>query len=452
MQTKQNLNKFIIFTIILFTCFTFNISEVYAVSVPSAYGQINSSNGVNIRKNATTKSNRVFGLKNNTSISIQKIIFTSKNKTDKKHMWFYISASGKTGYVRSDLIDGIHYSSITAKTTASISYRVGAGTGMKKKGTLKKGRSLNIVLVAKAKGSSKKWYRINLKGKAYYVCSDHIELIESEDPIIDDNKCDAAKALLQKPTAGGSVRVVYSFTTSNCSKKFSVKGTTSTHGGKVPQGMAFDGTNYYILFAMDDAQYIATYSSNGERLSFIQFDKDRNHLNGMTWDYTNQILLITKGNQYTIYTYDPVTETFGTASTKPYTNSGVAYDEINKWLYFTSKTEDDGRGVYTYDADGTYTHLSSMSRCSRSGTYYTQDCAAYNGFVFHCISTGSKTGNQNYIDVYRTKDSSYLGTIQFEMGEVESAVINANGYLEILVNTGSSDYIWETPLKVTDLE
>lgn len=446
MRRKKINNVFLIIFIIVSTAYI-NTDIGCAISVPYATGKINSSDGVNVRESASTKSDISFGLNNNASIYITKIVFTTKKNTKSTKKWYFISSGGRTGYVRSDLIDNIKYYSASGKTTASLNYRVGAGTSMAKKGALKKGKKVTIALAAKAYGSSAKWYCIKMGSKVCYAKANYIKLSKTTSNN-GSSKCDAAKALLKSPTNGGKVRVVYKFTSSNCKKRFSVKGDTAGGGGKVPQGMAFDSSNYYILFAMDSTkQCIVRYAKDGTRKELIPFDRNLGHLNGMTWDDTNKLLLITKGNQYDIYTYNPATEEFGTASTKPHSNSGVGYDTKLKNLAFSSKSS-----INTYDADGEYTYQSCLTKCKRSGTYYVQDCAAYNGFIFHCISTGSKTGDQNYIDIYRSIDSSYLGTIQFAMGEVESAIIR-NGYLEILCNTPSvPDYIWKTNLKVTDLE
>ena len=448
---KRAVSLLCIFTIFL-SIFFMHSDTVLATSMPYATAQVNSSDGVNVRKSATTKSDIVFGLDNNACIHINKVVFASKTKTSATSKWYYITAEGKSGYLRSDLVDNIKYDTVSAKTTASLNYRVGAGTSMKKIGTLKKGKKITVSLAAKAKGSDSKWYRIKVGSKSYYSLAKYIKITERKSG--SSSKCDVAEALLKKSTNGKKVRVVYTFTTANCKKRFSVKGSSESKGGKVPQGMAYDGSNYYILFAMDNTrQCIAKYTKDGKRKKLIEIPDNLGHLNGMTWDDINKVLLITKGNQYKIYTYCPSTGEFGTASTKPRSNSGVAFDSKSNLLYFTSKGTGKTKGyVNCYQADGKYTYESCINRCTRSGTYYVQDCAAYNGFIFHCISTGTKTGNQNYIDVYRASDSSYLGTIQFEMGEVESAIVR-NGYLEILCNTpGVPDYIWKTNLKVTDLE
>ena len=48
---------------------------------------------------------------------------------------------------------------------------------------------------------------------------------------------------------------------------------------------------------------------------------------------------------------------------------------------------------------------------------------------------------------------AYLGSIKITIGEYESAVVGPGGYLELLINTeGTTDYVWRTPLKVTELK
>ena len=158
-------------------------SGVYAVSVPSAKGQINSPEGAVLRSSSTTKSKAVAVLADNTPVVIHKEVFKSKNSTSKTNKWYYVTANGLKGYVRSDLVDHITYGSVKGKTKAKVNFRKGAGVKMKKKGSLKKGTKVTIVLKAtpvnSAKGTSKVWYKIKKGKKYYYVCSSKVKLTGS---------------------------------------------------------------------------------------------------------------------------------------------------------------------------------------------------------------------------------------------------------------------------------
>jgi hypothetical protein len=166
----------------------------------------------------------------------------------------------------------------------------------------------------------------------------------------------------------------------------------------------------------------------------------------MTWDPVTKLCYIFRGNQKTIYTWDPATGKFGKAKT-PYSSSGVAYSKGEKVLYATSRT-----GIRIYTAEGDFTHLKLFPRCSHKGKHYIQDCGAQDGFVFHAVS-GSNKHSTNYLDIYRAADSKYLGTIKITLGETESVLINNDGYIELLVNHKGThkDYIWRTPLNIKDL-
>ena len=225
---------------------------------------------------------------------------------------------------------------------------------------------------------------------------------------------------------------------------FSIKGYKNA---KVPQGLAFTGSKYYILYGMAAGQAIVTYSANGERLSASKFSFSIGHPNGITWDPVTKMCYIFKGYTKRIYTWNPETKKFGKAKT-PFVSSGVGYDKTTKRLYASSRT-----GIRAYSSDGSFTHRKLITRCSHSIFHYNQDCGAGGGFIFHGIS-GANKKTTNYLDVYRATDNAYLGTIKITLGEVESAVVGNDGYLRLLINTmgNDTDYIWKTPLNVNELK
>jgi hypothetical protein len=91
-------------------------------------------------------------------------------------------------------------------------------------------------------------------------------------------------------------------------------------------------------------------------------------------------------------------------------------------------------------------------RCRHGFNHSAQDCGAGGGFLFHTVS-GSDHQKVNYLDVYRISDRKYLGSIKVKLGEVESAIVNNKGYVELLINKdNSTDLIWQTPLNIKDLQ
>ena len=210
--------------------------------------------------------------------------------------------------------------------------------------------------------------------------------------------------------------------------------------------MTFTGSEYYILYGMSAGQSIVTYSAGGKRLRASKFSFSIGHPNGITWDPVTRMCYIFKGNTKKFFTWNPATSRVGKSKVS-YSSSGIAYDNATNMLYATSRT-----GIRAYSADGGFTHQRLFSRCNHGFYHYPQDCGAAEGFIFHGIS-GSNKKKTNYLDIYRAADSAYLGSIKITIGEVESAVVGNDGFLQLLINTsGTTDYVWKTPLNVNELK
>ena len=177
-----SVNIIIVF-IFLLTAVISCSSGAFAVSVPAASGQVNSYDGAILREKASVSSASLCVLSDNTKIKIHKEVFRSKTSTVKSKKWYYVTANGQKGYIRSDLVDNIKYVSVSGKTTDAVNYRSGAGTHMPLSGTFSNGTRLTIVLkanpVASTKGSSSTWYKVRYGGKYRYLCSSWVKLIES---------------------------------------------------------------------------------------------------------------------------------------------------------------------------------------------------------------------------------------------------------------------------------
>lgn len=424
--------------------FTADAAKIISVT---ATGKI-SDNEVNLRKSASTSSDSQGFLNKGTKLTIYKEVFTDKKSNSADTRWYKVTAGKKEGYVRADLVEGIKYKGKAAVSTDALNYRKGPDTTFKVLGTINTGDRMTVLMQAKRKGSGDLWYKVKIGNKYAYVISDYVKagksafIIKTKKQLA--GKSDLAKALLTNPTNGGEARVVYTFTTSNCKKLFSIKGYKNA---KVPQGLAFTGKEYYVLYGMAAGQSIVTYSASGKRLRASKFSFCIGHPNGITWDPETRLCYIFKGNTKKVYTWNPKTKKFGKTRT-PYSSSGVGYDNATENLFASSRT-----GIRRYSADGSFSHKKLFNRCSHGIFHYTQDCGAGEGFIFHGIS-GANKKTTNYVDIYRAADCAYLGSIKVKLGEIESAVVGNDGYLRLLINTmgNDTDYIWKTPLNVKELK
>ena len=153
--------------------------------IPNATGKVNGKSVV-LRKTASTSGKSVATLKDNAKLTIKKIVFTSKSSTAAKNKWYYVSTSKKkTGYVRSDFVDTLKYTKTSGKTTSALNYRKGAGTKMSQVGTYKKGKTLNIVLMATSKTDKDTWYQVESGDKYYFVNAEYVKLQDETEEVPD---------------------------------------------------------------------------------------------------------------------------------------------------------------------------------------------------------------------------------------------------------------------------
>ena len=414
--------------------------EAYtANAAPTAAGK--TTDAVNVRKGASTSTRSLGVIKKGTKLTITKEIFTSATSSSASTRWYAVKGGGKKGYIRADLVKITSYKTAKATATDDLNYRSGAGTSMRRKGTVSFGTKVKAYLPAKASGSSTTWYKVKIGNASGYMSGDYLDFSNSIGKV--KNKKEIAKNLLARATNGGRERFVYTFDEDNCKKKLKVNGFGN---GWVPQGVAYTGKYYYVLFGMWDGQSIVTYSASGKRIRATRLPYNIGKPNAMTWNPQTGLCYIFKGSQYKIYTWNPKTNKFGTART-PYSSSGVAYDKTTKKIYTTSLS-----CLHVYSSDGKFRHEKTFDKCYHSGRSYVQDCGAYGGFIFHAMSGPNKFG-KNYLDVYRAKDGKYLGSIAVYLGELESVIVDNEGYVELLVNHGGTftEYIWKTPLNVKNM-
>ena len=166
---------------LLMACMVVLLGEaVFAASSPvtTATGKVNARSGAYLRKSSTTSSAKITLLKDNTTLKIQKEVFTSKTRTSAKTRWYYVTAGSRKGYIRADLVDTIKYKAVKMKTTDALNYRVGPSVSMTRKGTFKKNANISVVLESAVKGGDT-WYKVKKGTKYYYVCGAYVDKIKS---------------------------------------------------------------------------------------------------------------------------------------------------------------------------------------------------------------------------------------------------------------------------------
>lgn len=150
---------------------TAGVSAAVTFSAPA---EINSSGGAYLRAGPSKSTKRVALLKHRSKVIVSSEHYTSRTDSNVRTRWFYVTAGNKKGYVRADLLKNIAYTPRQAWTTDALNYRYGAGTSMRKKGTLKKGTPVTVVFEGRAYNSKKVWYKIRIDRYYYYVSGDYI--------------------------------------------------------------------------------------------------------------------------------------------------------------------------------------------------------------------------------------------------------------------------------------
>lgn len=271
-----------------------------------------------------------------------------------------------------------------------------------------------------------------------------IEITAKETPIYVETKKKVKLLVLDSkpvPAAGAATRIIYTLTPSNCKV---VKSVTGDGGIHVPQGLAYTGKKYIIAYGMGGAQRIISFNVKGNKKEISVPKIALGHPNGFTYSDKTKLCYSVRGWSSGCVTYNPKTGKYGKISL-PYGCSGIAYDRKNKCFYTSSRS-----GMRRYSGDGKFKHEKYVGMINHRGSF-TQDCGGHAGIMFYCMSGGSKHGT-NYIDLYDMKNGNYLGTLQCELSEVESAIADKDGFIEVLSNTSSkTDYIYKTPINVETL-
>ena len=239
------------------------VISVSAASVSNATAQVKGSS-INLRKSASTSSKSVAKLKDNTKLTVKKVIFTSKSSTAKKNKWFYVTTGSKTGYIRSDYVDTLQYKTIDGKTTTELRYRKGAGTSMKIVGAYDKGESIDVVLKAKAKTDNVVWYQVKEGSNYYFVSGDYVTLDDGTQKVVDEPK----PAEDAKPTEED-----VTFTKSDISYPSEISvGGSFTLSGKVTCNKTISKVKFGVLDKDGDWLFPTTKSVNGKTFDISKCD------------------------------------------------------------------------------------------------------------------------------------------------------------------------------------
>ena len=173
-KANRSIASFLLIVLIV-AAFTLSYTpRVYATPSLNATAEINSPEGAYLRKGPSKKTNRLGLMKHRSKITIIREHYTHKSNANITTRWYYIKVGSKTGHVRADLVKNIRYTTREAWAKSNLNYRIGAGSSMKSKGTLKKGASIKVVLESRPYNSKKSWYRIKVGNKYYYVSGDWI--------------------------------------------------------------------------------------------------------------------------------------------------------------------------------------------------------------------------------------------------------------------------------------
>lgn len=245
---------------------------------------------------------------------------------------------------------------------------------------------------------------------------------------------------------GAKAYAIHHLDTDNCEV---VKTVTGANGHVVPQAFGYTGDKYIIAYGMSGQGRIVTYPVDGEGeegKEVIAPSIAMNHPNGFTYADENGICYSVRGWSSRAITYDTETGEFGTMNFR-YGCSGIGYDRKEKKIYTSSRTL-----MASYDISDGYSVANTCGVVSHSESMATQDIGGYGGIMLRCLSPNGNKHGTNYIDLYDMRSGNYLGSFSCDLSEVESAIVNKDGFLEILANNASgSDYIWRTDVNIATL-
>lgn len=244
---------------------------------------------------------------------------------------------------------------------------------------------------------------------------------------------------------GAKAYYIHHLDTDNCDV---VKEITGADGHDVPQSFGYTGDRYMIAYGMSGQGRIVSYPVDGDGAEdkvVIAPSIAMNHPNGFAYADENKTCYSVRGWSSRAITYDTETGDFGTMNFS-YGCSGIGYDRKEKLIYTSSRTL-----MAAYDIRD-YSVVNTTDVVSHSGSWATQDVGGHAGIMLRCLSPSGNVHGTNCIDLYDMREGVYLGSFSCDLSEVESAIVNKDGFLEILANnSGSTDYIWRTNINIETL-
>ena len=234
---------------------------------------------------------------------------------------------------------------------------------------------------------------------------------------------------------GVPLHIFYKLNPENCERLKTIEGAEEA---VTPQAFARYEGKYIITYIKKDTQRIITY---GDEKKVYEPEQPLGHANGLT--IANGKCYLVEGYSAKCTTFDPPNSNYSSFNL-PASTSGIAYDDINNLFYASARKE-----LTVYDTN--FSVVRKLPLVNRTEDFYVQDCTAFGDIMMHCIS-GKDFRGINYIDLYNMTDNKYLGSIECDLDELESIIVDEEGYIELLSNAeGITDYIWKTPLNMKAL-
>ena len=238
---------------------------------------------------------------------------------------------------------------------------------------------------------------------------------------------------------GAKPHVFYKLNKQNCECVMSIQGVKEA---EIPQSFAYNDGKYvvsYVAYITEEYPYDTQRTITfGDGKKVYEPEIYLGHCNGTT--FAKGRYYVVQGRNKAFTTFDESFKDYK-AYEFPDNVSGIAYDETTDMFYTSDRS-----GMTAYSSD--FSIVNTVARVKHKSKHYCQDCAAYGGILMHCVSGEGYVGT-NYIDFYDMVNSKYLGTIECQLSEVESIIVDDEGYIELLGNEHSiTDYIWKTPVNI----
>ena len=184
----------------------------------------------------------------------------------------------------------------------------------------------------------------------------------------------------------------------------------------VPQSMSLVNGNYVVAF-VDKAGKKGVLSSYGKDGTFLGSSKisGMGHANGSTYCPVTDKIYTVKTHKM-IWSPSCTTYKVGDGYSKedfnlPKNTSGIAYDKTEN-KFFLSK----GNELYVTDSN----FKVEKFHWKKIRYNHAQDIGAYDGVLLVCTWV---SGDESYIDMYRSSDGAYIGGYDVPIGEIESCFV-----------------------------